>query len=352
MGIIDPKIGLILAMVLISIWTFWMTLWPANLLEYYGFDLTKHTKEEKLLLTGYTQQIGLWLALANGAISPTVRQGGVAMQGTICLAYALYSLIQFVFQMINFDSTNPIGWFDVITTCIVGIATALGASLPTFTLANVAKPTYWGYLAGLVVCTTYTFFMFIAPEQLMKGYGLHGVSDAVVTLMVAMTRYQFAPLLTFVALTYLAQIINKDPFLSYAYARWLAVANFFLFAFACAGISEWGAFGSDWEGAVQGQYFNAFLHLFFSYLFFIPLISMDGSIRDSVEKALAAEDDEEDVDDVPEATETAEPLLKVEPLAPVVSSPPVIQSYAMPSYSYAAAPATTSYTYAAPGTVV
>jgi len=382
MGFITPNAGLILTAVIVGFFSIAMTIAPGWIMGQYGVDSSGWTQTEKMMTVGFFQFIGLNYGLVVAACNVTFRNGTDDQKSMLCAvtgaAFIIMAIVSFAAIGSWTDLGTPAagGYFNGVLCLVVAIVNLLGYSKAEIKLVNLKAPIFWGFLASIVINVLYMVGFAFAAESLCKSYGVELTGNAKGVLENAM-KFTYAPILLYVTGIFALQICVQGPLSTYVYARYV---GFFDMALAlvylvCAVIwtnldaqPAQGLTASAKDKIVSGQYFNAALYFLLFVLFYVAVVRLDSSLKETVEKELAAppakKSKKKSAAAEPAAAPAAagepvvEPLLPPpRPLMPLASSSTLIPSYSMvaaPQMAYGsqpqyyAAPATTAY--AAPAT--
>lgn len=308
MALIPSSIGLIYTYIVLAVFNVMMVWFPQWFLEAYKINLTTTPVTEKLMLTGFVQFIGLNYAIGAGLNLITVRQGNDSSKGTINLINVLWNVISAGITLISYKYWTDIGvpgggvWLNFCLFLLGAVLNLLGCigSNVFAKLAPIGKPLYWGLYPTLLITTLYMCAMFFFPGALMKGYGV-AFSPATNTVFVGLMRFGMAPYYIYTILSCIANFFI-EPNVTYIYIRWLAIMMLVLSTVYLITAATWRSMqvNNEYLKIIRGQYFNAFLFLFFFVLFYLPVALMDGGIKGAVLGALGLKAGKEDAREDPE----------------------------------------------------
>ena len=308
MALIPSSIGLIYEAIVLSVFMLMMIWFPQWFLEAYKINLTTTPATEKLMLTSFVQYIGLNYAMGGALNVITARQGNDSSKATINVINALWSLICAIITLGSYKYWTDIGvpsggiWLNTCLFLLGAVLNLLGCigSNVFAKLAPIGKPLYWGFYPTLLITTLYMCAMFFFPGALMKGYGV-AFSPAINTVFVGLMRFGMAPYYIYTILGCIANFFI-EPNVTYIYVRWLAIMMIVLSTTYCITAATWRSMqvNNEYLKIIRGQYFNAFLFLFFFVLFYLPVALMDGGIKGAVLGALGLKAGKEDAREDPE----------------------------------------------------
>jgi hypothetical protein len=361
MAVITSNAGLLLSFAIAMFFAIMQMFFPIWFVQQYNLSLTAMEQNEKWAITSMVIFTGVCYFIGASFNSVTFRNGSDDSKATLCLMNAVQSVPAIILILVSVSHWTDLGvsapgiYFGAVLWAICGVVNLLGANFPpAFKMAPIGKPLYWGFILAIVVFSLYAIVMLFATDFIIESYGteFQGVPKKV---MQGMLKYGVAPYFIYIVLLCTAQLVTVGIHNTYVIARGLCMIYFGLVMMCAMSAAIWGTLNKDgdYDKLIKGQYFNIVLWLIFFALSYLPLVRIDPTLKDTVEKEVEAAPAKKTKKAKASAAEAAEPAPAPQPvmqplIAPVL--PLATSSTLVPSYSMVAAPQFQgqAYTYAQP----